>query len=294
MGPSGGGKTSLIKCIYGIEELDSGEIFFGEEKVLGPNYNIIPGHPEMKLVSQDYYVLDNHTVEENIKDILIGYSNEYKDARSRKILKLLDLYSLKNLKAKNLSSGQKQRVAIARAITAFPKLLLLDEPFNNLDKILKDKLFDFIIKQAKKKQSAVILITHLPEEALKYADRIGLMLNGKIAQIGEKNAVYYRPKNLKIAKVLGDYNVLDYEEFEKTSVLYKRKKRVLLRPNAFISWGNIKECDLNVIYLNEFFNGKCFEILAKTKSQKEIIFYSARSKTASESLFLKLDPDLYT
>lgn len=293
LGPSGGGKTSLIKCIYGLEEVDNGEIFFGKEKVLGPNYNIIPGHPDMKLVSQDYYVLDNHSVEENIKDILIGYTNEYKEARSQKILKLLELHSLKDLKAKNLSSGQKQRVAIARALASFPKLLLLDEPFSNLDKILKDKLFDFIIRQAKQKNSAVLLITHQSEEALKYAHRVGVVLDGKMVQLGEKNNVYYKPKNLKIAKVLGDYNVISHEEFEKSSLMYKRNKRALLRPNAFTVVENKKECDLKVTYVNEFFNGKCYEVLAQTKSQKEIVFYTSKSTKAPESLFLKIDSELY-
>ncbi len=293
LGPSGGGKTSLIKCIYGLVEVDGGEIFFGKEKVLGPNFNIIPGHKDMKLVSQDYYVLDNHSVEENIKDILVGFTNEYKEARSQKILKLLELTSLKDLKAKNLSSGQKQRVAIARAIASFPKLLLLDEPFSNLDKILKDKLFDFIIKQAKQKNSAVVLITHQAEEALKYANRIGIMLNGKLVQLGEKNNVYYKPKNLKIAKALGDYNVISHDQFEKTSALYKRNKRALLRPNAFSILEIRKGCDLKATYVNHFFNGKCYEVLAQTNSHKEIVFYCPKSPESSETLFLKIEKELY-
>lgn len=254
-------------------DLDEGEILFNKHKVLGPSFNLIPGYPDMKLVSQDYYVLDNHTVEENIKDLLIGFTDEYKEKRCRKILKLLDLESIKHLQAKNLSSGQKQRVAIARALVVFPKLILLDEPFSNLDKILKDKLFAFVIHEARKKHSGVILITHQAEEALKFADRIAVLINGNIAQIGEKYDVYYNPKNLKIAKILGDYNVIEYKDFEKDSVYYKNKKRVLLRPNQ------LKQCDkkngdLFAILINSFFNGKCFELLLQTKTGKEIIVYS--------------------
>lgn len=278
----------MVKCVYGLEDITEGEIIFNKQKVLGPSYNLIPGYPDMKLVSQDYYVLDNHSVEENIKDMLIGYTDDYKEKRNRKILKLLELESIKHLKAKNLSSGQKQRVAIARALTAFPKLLLLDEPFSNLDKILKDKLFDFIIHEAQKKHCGVILITHQAEEALKYADRIALVISGKIAQIGSKEQVYYKPKNLKIAKTLGDYNVIDHLDFEKNSAYFKTKKRALLRPNQF-SDSSKKEADICVTIINCFFNGKCYELFVQTKSGNEIIIYSHHPKTKEEELFLQID-----
>jgi ABC-type Fe3+/spermidine/putrescine transport system ATPase subunit len=220
--------------------------------------------------------------------MLIGFTDEYKEKRNRKILKLLELESIKHLKAKNLSSGQKQRVAIARALTSFPKLLLLDEPFSNLDKILKDKLFDFIIHEAQKKHCGVILITHQAEEALKYADRIALVISGKIAQIGSKEQVYYKPKNLKIAKTLGDYNVIEAADFEKTSPYFKTKKRALLRPNQFSDCSK-KEADINVKVINCFFNGKCYELLVQTRSGNEIVIYSHYPKLKEEQLFCKID-----
>lgn len=288
MGPSGEGKTTLVKCIYGLEDVSEGEIIFNNQKVLGPSYNLIPGYPDMKLVSQDYYVLDNHTVEENIKDMLIGYTDEYKEKRNRKILKLLELESIRHLKAKNLSSGQKQRVAIARALTAFPKLLLLDEPFSNLDKILKDKLFDFIIHEAQKKQCGVILITHQAEEALKYSDRIALVIGGRIAQIGKKEQVYYKPKNLKIAKILGDYNVIEAGDFAKSSSYFKIKKRVLLRPNQF-SDAVKKDADILVTVLNCFFNGKCYELLVQTKSGHKIVVYHHHAQAKEIQLHLNIE-----
>lgn len=287
LGPSGEGKTTLIKCIYGLVDLDAGEIIFNKQNVLGPSFNLIPGYPDMKLVSQDYYVLDNHSVEENIKDMLTGFTSEYKEQRSRKILKLLELESIKHLQAKNLSSGQKQRVAIARALTVFPKLILLDEPFSNLDKILKDKLFAFIIHEIQKKHNSVILITHQAEEALKFASRIAVITNGRIAQIGDKNSVYYRPKNLKVAKLLGDYNVIEYKDFEKNSNFYKLQKRTLLRPNQF-KISDKKNGDLFGILINYFFNGKCYELLINTKTGKEIIIYSHTQPNHTGDYYFKI------
>src|SRR6201999_4370740 len=109
-------------------------------------------------------VLDNHTVQENIMDKLMGYTNEAKEKRALKVMKLLELLHLKNIRAKLLSSGQKQRVAIARALAIMPKVLLLDEPFSNLDKLLTEKLYSFVTSEVRKNKTSVILITHLAEE----------------------------------------------------------------------------------------------------------------------------------
>lgn len=288
LGPSGGGKTTLIKCIYGLEDLQGGEILFDGEQVLGPAYNLMPGHKSMKLVSQDYYVLDNHTVEENIKDILIGYTNEFKAQRSEKLLGLLELGALRHVRARDLSSGQKQRVAIARALVDFPKLLLLDEPFSNLDKILKDKLFDFIMKETKKNNGSALLITHHAEEALEYAGTIGVIVNGKIIQLGEKEEVYYRPKNSRIARLMGDYNTLSVKDLNASSVFRKGAKKLMLRPNQFELVKTKLQSDLEVSYINHFFNGKCVEVLAETAGGSQMIFYCSKAPKILDRFFLKI------
>ncbi|HOZ88302.1 MAG TPA: ABC transporter ATP-binding protein [Bacteroidia bacterium] len=278
VGKSGSGKTTLLKCIYGLEDLESGEVLMQGEKVLGPSYNLIPGHEEMKLVSQDFYVLDNHTVEENIFDKLIGYTNESKQKRAAKIIKLLELGPLKNTRAKYLSSGQKQRVAIARALAIIPKILLLDEPFSNLDKLLTEKLFSFVSSEVKKNNTSVILITHLAEEALKYADKIAVMDNGKISQSGEKWKVYYKPANSRLAGLLGDFNLLKKEDLEKTSKL-KFSSKLFLRPDKIKQVSTGTQHDLQLIIVNCVYNGKCYEVLAETKTGNSILIYMNKSLT---------------
>lgn len=273
--------------MYGLEDLQNGEIFIGKERVLGPSYNLIPGHKDMKLVSQDYYVLDNHTVEENIKDILIGFSNDYKDARCKKILKLLDLQAIAKLQAKTLSSGQKQRVAIARALTVIPKVLLLDEPFNNLDRPLKEKLFSFIVKEVRKKHSSLLLITHEADEALKYSDKIGVMDNGKLVQFDKRDKVFYQPKNLKIASLLGDYNVIKKEDLEKTSQL-KLKKQLLIRPHQLYILQKTETADIVLSNTSLYFNGKCFELYGETRSGKGVVVYAFTEPKLSERMHVKL------
>lgn len=283
VGKSGSGKTTLLKCIYGLEDLDSGEVYLDDKKILGPSYNLIPGDEAMKLVSQDFYVLDNHTVEENIFDKLIGYPNEAKQKRAAKLLKLLELNFIKNTRAKFLSSGQRQRVAIARALAIIPDVLLLDEPFSNLDKLLTEKLFAFILSEVKKKNTSVILITHLAEEALKYADTIAIMDDGKISQSGKKWDVYYHPKNSKLAGLLGDYNIVKKQDLEKQSKL-KLGSGLFLRPDKIKRVGPKAPHDLLLTIVSCQFNGKCFEVLTETKNENSIIVYSNETLTPGKKV----------
>ncbi|MBL7921431.1 MAG: ABC transporter ATP-binding protein [Bacteroidia bacterium] len=269
VGKSGSGKTTLMKCVYGLEDLNEGEVLFENKKVTGPSYNLIPGYHEMRLVSQDFYVLDNHSVEENIFDKLIGYTTEAKQKRANKLLKLLDLVALRNSKARFLSSGQKQRVAIARALAIIPKLLLLDEPFSNLDSILSEKLFSFIMSEIKKNKTSVILITHVAEEALKYADVLAVMNNGRILQMGKKWQIYYKPKNIKLAGLLGPFNTIKAEDLDKKT---KSKTKLFIRPDK-IKLAAKNKFDLQLQISNCTFNGKCFEVLGETKNGNPVIVY---------------------
>jgi len=287
IGKSGSGKSTLIKCLYGLEDLQGGEVFVGKEQVLGPSYNLIPGHKDMKLVSQDYYVLDNHTVEENIKDMLSGLANDYKDARCKKILKLLDLNPLAKLQAKTLSSGQKQRVAIARALTVIPTVLLLDEPFNNLDRPLKEKLFTFIVNEVKKKKTSLLIITHEADEALKYSQKIGVMDEGQLVQFGLQDKVYYQPRNLKVASLLGDYNVIKKSDLESGSKTVL-KKQLFLRPHQLYVQQKAEGADLVLTNPTLYFNGKCFELYGETRSGNGVVVYAFTEPKLSERMYIKL------
>jgi ABC-type Fe3+/spermidine/putrescine transport system ATPase subunit len=287
VGKSGSGKTTLLKCIFGLEDILSGEVLLGNKQVLGPSYNLIPGHEDMKLVSQDFYVLDNHTIEENIFDKLIGYTQEAKQKRADKILRLLELTKLKNTKARNLSSGQKQRVAIARALALIPKVMLLDEPFSNLDKLLTEKLYSFIISEVKKNKTSVILITHLAEEALKYADTLAVMDEGKIVQMGEKWQVYYQPKNTRLAGLLGDFNRIKLNDVEE-SFKFKNKNTLFLRPDKLKLMKGTAKGDIQLKITGCTFNGKCYELLCETLSGSSMIVYSDAAMETGKSNYFNL------
>lgn len=260
-----------------------------EKPVLGPAYNLIPGHEDMRFVSQDFYVLDNHTVEENIKDKLAGYRDEYKQKRSNQLLKLLDLNTFKDLKAITLSSGQKQRVAIARSLAEFPRVLLLDEPFSNLDLPLRDKIFTYIRKQSVKEGTAVILVTHQPEEALRYADEVAVMENGKLVQHGATFEVYYQPKTKHIAALMGRYFVLEQADLISAKVKLS-DKQTYIRPNQLQIVESKAAAHIRVTVTNIFFNGYGFEYFAETKEGNSIYFYSKDNTIqVDEAVFLKVN-----
>ncbi len=255
-------------------------------EVTGPAYNLIPGDEEMSLVSQDFYVLDNHTVHENITDKLIGYADDYKMRRSNTLLTLLELGPLRDRRARDLSSGQKQRVAIARALAVMPNLLLLDEPFSNLDHLLTEKLFNFIVKEVRKGNTSAILITHRAEEALKYADEVAILDNGRLLQKGATWDVYYHPSNSRLAGLLGDYNTIHPEDLEKKA----RKsypKKFLLRPDQLVHC-KLEQSDINLEIVQCTHNGKCFELLLRSKNKNNLLIYSPKDHRVGKEMSFKI------
>jgi len=243
----------------------------------------------MKLVSQDFYVLDNHTVEENIFDKLIGFTDEAKQKRADKIIRLLELAPLKKTRAKYLSSGQKQRVAIARALAIIPKVLLLDEPFSNLDHLLTEKLFAFIVAEVRKNKTSVILITHLAEEALKYADNIAVIDNGRISQTGKKWEVYYKPANTRLAGLLGEFNLLKNADLERSSRL-KFASRLFLRPDKIKALTKPDGADLQLTVVNCTYNGKCYQLLTETKNGNHLLIYSSKEQPLNRQCYFAVQP----
>jgi ABC-type Fe3+/spermidine/putrescine transport system ATPase subunit len=201
-GKSGSGKTTLLKTIYGLNDLDSGEIIYHGEKVLGPAFNLIPGHPDMKLVSTGHALLEHHTVYENIADILTGYHDEYKKKLIGNLLRLVEMQDIQDKKVSTLSDGQRQRVSLAKALCVFPRLLLLDEPFSNLDIPTKEKIFTYIKKKLKQENSSCIIVSHRLDEVLKTADLLGIMKNGRLIQFDTWSAIKKKPANEYVAELI--------------------------------------------------------------------------------------------
>ncbi len=276
-----------MKCLYGIVDVDKGEILFEEEKIFGPSYNLIPGHENIKLVSQDYQVLENHTVAENVLDKLAGYVQEYKEKRVKDLLKICKLTKFANRRAKELSAGQKQRVSIARALADFPKLLLLDEPFNNLDLGIRDEIFSYIRTEMIKINAACLLVSHQPDEALRYSDEVMVFDEGKIIEKASPEDLYKKPKSIEIAKLTGKFNLISKTDCYASKGLKFEKGKLVLRPENLTN-STETSANLTVTVLNNLFCFDKYEVIAKTKSNKRISFYSKSQIKVGKEVYLKI------
>lgn len=215
LGESGSGKSTLLKLIYGLEDLDSGEIIFENERVTGPKFNLIPGHPDMKFVPQEFDLLDYVTVAENVGKYLSNFNLPFKNETIEQALNVVGLSEFKDEFPTKLSGGQRQRVSIARAIAARPKLLLLDEPYSHLDQPLKFEIRKSIHNWAKKSGCTVILTTHDIQDALAYSDQIIILKEGKIIHKDSPVMLRNRPVNEYVASLLGEYSILNADEMNK-------------------------------------------------------------------------------
>ena len=207
LGPSGCGKTTTLRIIAGFVEPDEGEIFFDGKKING-----VPAYMrQVNTIFQRYALFPHLNVYENIAfGLRVKKMKESEiDAKVREMLKLVNLSGLEKRKIDTLSGGQQQRVAIARAIANNPKVLLLDEPLAALDLKLRKDMQTELKRIQQQLGITFIFVTHDQEEALSMSDRVVVMDNGKIQQVGTPQDIYNEPKNAFVADFIGESNILD-------------------------------------------------------------------------------------
>ncbi len=205
VGPSGSGKTTLLRLLAGFECPDNGSILIDGIEVSTPKRMAMPNKRSLSMIFQDLALWPHLTVGEHIKFVL------KKDKRSRngynsrinKILNDVNLQGFNNRYPNELSGGEKQRLAIARAITSNPVYLMMDEPFSNLDVILKEELQELILGLKNDHQMGIIYVSHILEEAFVLADRIAVINNGILEQVDCKERVLNNPENEFIRRLMG-------------------------------------------------------------------------------------------
>lgn len=208
IGESGCGKSTLLKLIYGQYDLDQGSISYDGKPILGPKFNLIPGEDYIKYLAQDFDLMPFITVAENIGKFLSNIYKDKKAARVHELLEMVEMTEFANVKAKFLSGGQQQRVAIARVLALEPEILLLDEPFSQIDTFRKNKLRRNLFQYLKEKSITCIMATHDSTDILAFADEAIIMKNGEIIQKDKPQIIYSNPESFYTAALFDEVNVI--------------------------------------------------------------------------------------
>ncbi len=193
-GETGSGKTTLLKIIAGLVQPDAGTVFFENLPVDGPDYQLIPGHPSIGYLSQHYELKNNYRVEE-----LLEYANKLSLADAQALYDVCRIDHLVKRRTDQLSGGEKQRIALARLLVGSPKLLLLDEPYSNLDPIHKNILKSVITDISERLSVTCLLTSHDPMDTLSWADEIIVLKDGIILQKDTPENIYRKPVNEYVA-----------------------------------------------------------------------------------------------
>lgn len=209
LGPSGSGKTTLLTMIAGFESPTSGQIAIGGRDVT----RVAPNHRNIGMVFQKYALFPHMTVEQNIA-FPLRMRGADRTSISKRVKRVLDLVHLDSLAARypaQLSGGQQQRVAVARALVFEPPVLLMDEPLGALDKNLRESMQLEIKKLQAQLGATVVYVTHDQDEALTMSDRVAVMADGKLAQLGAPAEIYDRPQTPFVADFIGKMNFMSGE-----------------------------------------------------------------------------------
>ena len=254
IGESGCGKSTLLKLIYGEYDLKEGQIFWKDDEILGPKYNLVIGYDFMKYVTQEFDLMPFITVAENIGKHLSNFFPEEKQRRTNELIKVVELEAFATTKVKNLSGGQKQRVAIARALANQPEIILLDEPFSHIDNFKKQSLRRSVFKYLKEKNISCIVATHDKNDVLGFADEIMVLNDSKIIAKDAPQKLYNNPKLPLIASFFDEFNLI-----EPYGIVYAHQLKI------------VEHSNLNAVVQTTYFNGNYWLIEAIHNSETILI-----------------------
>lgn len=283
LGPSGCGKTTLLRMIAGFNTIEGGEFYFDQNIINDLN----PSKRNIGMVFQNYAIFPHLTVRANVEFGLHNrdYHKEDIGPMADKFLKLMQIYEYRDRMPENLSGGQQQRVALARALVIAPDVLLMDEPLSNLDAKLRLEMRQAIRDIQREVGITTVYVTHDQEEAMAISDRIAVINEGEIQQIGTPQAVYHRPVNEFVASFIGRTNLILSEcDTDAVDVLghtvriknldYKGKVKVSIRPEEFMltdDTSSIKAIVKDTVFLGlntHFFlelpNGQIVEVIKES------------------------------
>jgi len=273
IGESGCGKSTLLKLIYGLYDLDEGQLFWNDIKILGPKFNLIPGMDFMKYLAQDFDLMPYISVAENVGKYLSNFYPEEKKARISELLEIVEMTEFANIKVKFLSGGQMQRVALARVLALEPEVLLLDEPFSHIDNFRKNSLRRKLFFYLKEKNITCIIATHDSTDVLSFADEVLVMKDGKIIENDSPKAIYNHPKNKYIASLFGEIN--EFSVDGKVFLAYPHQLKI------------VENSEIKVEVVNSYFRGN-YNLIEGNFENQTLFFENTTAIKNNEIVYLEI------
>lgn len=269
IGESGSGKTTLLKLLHGEFDLNNGDIYWKDNAILGPKFNLVVGYDFMKYVAQEFDLMPFISVAQNVGKYLSNFYKEEKKQRVAELLKVVELTEFADNKVSTLSGGQKQRVALARAMAKQPEIMLLDEPFSHIDNAQKQGLRRRVFKYLKAHHITCIVATHDREDVLGFSDRMVVLSNSKIVANDTPQQLYNHPKSTLIAAFFGEFNVID---------------------NAYVFAHQLKvvhQSKLKASVTDSYFKGHYY-LIAASSSNQDLFFHHPSALPQGETVFLEI------
>lgn len=285
IGESGCGKSTLLKLIYGLYDLNDGEIFWNSNAVLGPKFHLVPGMENMKYLAQDFDLMPYITVAENVGKFLSNIYPEQKKQRIQELLEMVEMNEFADTKAKYLSGGQQQRVALARVLALEPEVLLLDEPFSNIDSFRKGALRRNLFAYLKNKGITCIIATHDSIDALSFSDETIVMQKGKILAHDASPKIYLKPESKYVASLYGEVNEIALNLFEENADI--DDTILVYSHELFIT----EKSNLEVTVKQSYYKGNTF--LVKGVYDRKVLFFENPFPIPDgETVFLTVDEEV--
>jgi ABC-type sugar transport system ATPase subunit len=287
-GETGSGKSTLLKMVAGWIQPDEGNIFFEQQRVLGPDEKLLPGHPAIAYLSQHFELRNNYRVEE-----ILDMAQKLADDEARKIYEVCRISQLLKRRTDQLSGGEKQRIAVAQLLISSPKLLLLDEPYSNLDIIHRNILKEVIRDISEQLKITCILISHEPLDILSWADEIIVMKDGAIVQQASPDVVYRTPVNEYTAGLFGAYykvSPLLAKAFAVDKLIAMGGKNLFVRPENFQLAGD-EIGGVEAIVTDVSFLGSAYELELLVAEESINIKTERRGITKGTLVYLTLSTE---
>jgi ABC-type sugar transport system ATPase subunit len=278
IGETGSGKSSLLKMIAGLMQPDAGHVYFNGKRIKGPDEKLIPGHAGVAYLSQHYELRNSFRMEE-----LLSYANTLTEAEANALYDICHIGHLMKRKNDQISGGENQRIALARLLVTAPQLLLLDEPYSNLDLLHKQTLKQVVANIGQRLGTTCLMVSHDPQDMLAWADTIMVLQNGSIVQSDTPEGLYQRPVSLYVAGLLGRYNLLPAKVAAALHVNVPAGQSLFIRPEDFI----IADSGLAVTVEHVAFNGNFYELAVNADGMQLYVHTMQKNIATGDHFFLQ-------